>query len=185
MSRGLQGGNATSPTCVDPTSTREPKAVPKHTPISSENVSLRLLLLAVLNDARVPLPAHLLREAVEQRYKRAVTPSQLTSTVKNERRSFDQTFTRERRGTTRTDYVAPAIDDAGNAVRGWYTSTSWALHSRVLTASAYGEATARAIGALNAKTPGSYSEEVEKEITSAINTLSRLSMRETFFGAEN
>ena len=148
--------------------------VTKKIAISTEVVPVRLLALAILHEARVALPAQLLREAVRTRYEREVTPSQLTATLKNERRSFGK--------SKRVDYLAPAIDGDGYAVRGWYTSTAWSLYARVLTSSAHGEAASRALAAIVGKTPANFSPIVEQEVTKAVERLTHLTMRESFFG---
>lgn len=140
-----------------------------------DTVPIRILALAVLDDARVPLRGIDVRAEIRTRFARVVTAQQFAATVAAERRAWG---TRHRK----PPFLAPALDVDGSPARGWFTSSAWTLSSRIVPAGFIPEAIARADVALAGRVPPAVSERWSVAEDRAIAAIGRRPLFDITFG---
>jgi len=136
--------------------------------------SLRQLALDALCNVYTPVPATELRAHLEARHGRRTTPRELATVIAKEAFAFGKSLRRE--------YIAPALDERGRPVRGWYTRSDWALGDRLVISGSTDDARRRAQTALAGELAPPWAAGVAAQIDVATQMLSAWSWRERTFG---
>ncbi len=140
-----------------------------------ETVPIRILALAVLDDARVSLRGIDVRAEIRQRFGRVVTAQQFAATAAAERRAWG---TRHRK----PPFLAPALDLDGSPARGWFSSSAWTLSARLVPAGFVPEAIARVDAALSGRVPDGVSERWSAAEDRAIAAIRKRPLFDVTFG---
>jgi hypothetical protein len=143
----------------------------------SARTPLREAVLAALADAETPVPAAELRTRLEVAYRRPTTPRELATVIAKEQFAFGS--------SSRSAYLAPALDELCRPVRGWYTRSDWDLCRRILISGSEDQARKRVQRAYARELLPPWEPSVEAQIQSVAERLLALASRDRYFGIKS